>query len=204
MGLISMLRICILSIVRHTHYLKWLADGGHQRGQFFSFEWEESNPESYSFDWALITHKKGPWVGCGNPQVTWHSSFSAFSREHRFSVLDHASFPGHVRAEPLNASLLGLPADSFLLHLSQNHAGQATALVLAAPSRSVLPTSPLCARHQHRDSGLFASVWKNPECFHNTSVRLAPVKVPWLLKMGPLYFIAFFYLFMFSFFLQVW
>ncbi|KAG7280575.1 hypothetical protein CRUP_028301 [Coryphaenoides rupestris] len=60
----------------------------------------------------------------------------SLQKEHRFRVLDHASFPGHVRAEPLNASLLGLPADSFLLHLSQNHAGQATALVLAAPSRS--------------------------------------------------------------------
>lgn len=60
----------------------------------------------------------------------------SLQKEHRFSVLDHASFPGHVRVEPLNASLLGLPADSFLLHLFQNHAGQATALVLAAPSRS--------------------------------------------------------------------
>ncbi|CAL8337361.1 unnamed protein product [Lota lota] len=57
-------------------------------------------------------------------------------KEQRFGVLDHTSFPSNVRVELLNASVLGLPADSFLLHLSQNHAGQATALILAARSRS--------------------------------------------------------------------
>ncbi|KAK0135903.1 Rho guanine nucleotide exchange factor 5 [Merluccius polli] len=51
----------------------------------------------------------------------------------RRKVLDYASFPTGVRVEQLNASsTLGLPADAVLLHLSQNHAGQAT-----APSQAV-------------------------------------------------------------------
>ncbi|CAL8353834.1 unnamed protein product [Gadus morhua 'NCC'] len=57
-------------------------------------------------------------------------------KEQRFGVLDHTSFPGNVRVELVNASMLALPTDSFLLHLSQNHAGHATALILAARSRS--------------------------------------------------------------------
>ncbi|XP_059926302.1 rho guanine nucleotide exchange factor 19 isoform X1 [Gadus macrocephalus] len=57
-------------------------------------------------------------------------------KEQRFGVLDHTSFPGNVRVELVNAGMLALPTDSFLLHLSQNHAGHATALILAARSRS--------------------------------------------------------------------
>ncbi|CAL8381580.1 unnamed protein product [Boreogadus saida] len=57
-------------------------------------------------------------------------------KEQRFGVLDHTSFPGNVRVELVNAGMLALPTDSFLLHLSQNHAGHTTALILAARSRS--------------------------------------------------------------------
>ncbi|XP_074501206.1 rho guanine nucleotide exchange factor 19 [Sebastes fasciatus] len=54
----------------------------------------------------------------------------------RFIVVDHAEFPGHVHVERLNTAVLGLPSDSFLLHLSQSHSGQPTAMILVAHTRS--------------------------------------------------------------------
>ena len=85
-----------------------------------------------------------------------------FPREQRFGVLDHASFPGDVHVEALNASVLALPADSFLLHLSPNHAGQATALILAARSRSALTS---LVHSQQLDSCLFTSRLKESLVF---------------------------------------
>ncbi|KAK1796594.1 hypothetical protein P4O66_009625 [Electrophorus voltai] len=54
---------------------------------------------------------------------------------HRFRVQDHAVFPAHVRVEELKTTMLGLPPDVFLLHLTQNHSQAATAFVLAAQTR---------------------------------------------------------------------
>lgn len=56
-------------------------------------------------------------------------------RAGRFNVLDYASFPAHVEVGQLKAEFLGLPSESFLLRLSQNHAGAPTALILAADTR---------------------------------------------------------------------
>ncbi|XP_054473149.1 rho guanine nucleotide exchange factor 19 isoform X2 [Anoplopoma fimbria] len=54
----------------------------------------------------------------------------------RFTVMDHAAFPSHVHVEHLKTEVLGLPPDSFLLHLSQSHTGQPTAMILVAYTRS--------------------------------------------------------------------
>ncbi|KAJ8401280.1 hypothetical protein AAFF_G00385110 [Aldrovandia affinis] len=54
----------------------------------------------------------------------------------RFSVLDYSVFPAHVEVGQLKAAVLGLPSGSFLLRLSQNHAGASTAFILAADTRS--------------------------------------------------------------------
>ncbi|KAK9528884.1 hypothetical protein VZT92_013018 [Zoarces viviparus] len=52
-----------------------------------------------------------------------------------FTVMDHAS-ASHVHVQHLNAEVLGLPPNSFLLHLSQSHTGQPTAMILVANTRS--------------------------------------------------------------------
>ncbi|KAI1890805.1 hypothetical protein AGOR_G00157400 [Albula goreensis] len=53
-----------------------------------------------------------------------------------FSVLDYSVFPAHVEVGQLKTELLGLPAESFLLRLSQNHAGVPIAFILAADTSS--------------------------------------------------------------------
>ncbi|XP_034388116.1 rho guanine nucleotide exchange factor 19 [Cyclopterus lumpus] len=57
-------------------------------------------------------------------------------RAPRFTVMDHAALASHVHVERLNTEGLGLPPDSFLLHLSQSHTGQPTAMILVAHTRS--------------------------------------------------------------------
>uniref|UniRef100_H3DB98 Si:ch73-15b2.5 n=1 Tax=Tetraodon nigroviridis TaxID=99883 RepID=H3DB98_TETNG len=57
-------------------------------------------------------------------------------RDQRFTVTDHAAFPAHVHVEHLKPQSLGLPADSFLLHLSRSQNGHPTAMILVAPTRS--------------------------------------------------------------------
>ncbi|KAK7144980.1 hypothetical protein R3I94_011161 [Phoxinus phoxinus] len=54
---------------------------------------------------------------------------------HRFVVQDHALFPDNVRVEEIK-TILGLPAESLLLHLPKNHNRSSTALILAARTRS--------------------------------------------------------------------
>ncbi|XP_020484762.1 rho guanine nucleotide exchange factor 19 isoform X2 [Labrus bergylta] len=56
--------------------------------------------------------------------------------DQRFLVLDHAEFPTQVRLEPLKAEVLGLPADSLLLHLSKSQTGHPTAMILVTNTRS--------------------------------------------------------------------
>uniref|UniRef100_A0A8C3GAR7 Si:ch73-15b2.5 n=1 Tax=Cyclopterus lumpus TaxID=8103 RepID=A0A8C3GAR7_CYCLU len=56
-------------------------------------------------------------------------------RAPRFTVMDHAALASHVHVERLNTEGLGLPPDSFLLHLSQSHTGQPTAMILVAHTR---------------------------------------------------------------------
>uniref|UniRef100_A0A4W5P0K3 Si:ch73-15b2.5 n=1 Tax=Hucho hucho TaxID=62062 RepID=A0A4W5P0K3_9TELE len=55
----------------------------------------------------------------------------SLKKEMRFRVLDHAVFPTHVHTEQLKTEALGLPQESFVLRLSQNHTGHATAFILA-------------------------------------------------------------------------
>ncbi|XP_077430482.1 rho guanine nucleotide exchange factor 5 [Vanacampus margaritifer] len=57
-------------------------------------------------------------------------------KEQHFLVEDHAKFPTHVHVAPLKTEALGLPPESFLLHLSRNCTGHATAMILIAHSRS--------------------------------------------------------------------
>ncbi|XP_044072279.1 rho guanine nucleotide exchange factor 19 [Siniperca chuatsi] len=57
-------------------------------------------------------------------------------RDQRFMVVDHAEFPTHVHLEHLKTEVLGLPPDSFLLHLSQSQNGQPTATILVTHTRS--------------------------------------------------------------------
>ncbi|XP_068450676.1 rho guanine nucleotide exchange factor 16 [Clinocottus analis] len=54
----------------------------------------------------------------------------------RFRVMDYAALASHVHVERLNTEVLGLPPDSFLLHLSQSHTGQPTAMILVAHTSS--------------------------------------------------------------------
>ncbi|KAL4658514.1 rho guanine nucleotide exchange factor 19-like [Arapaima gigas] len=56
--------------------------------------------------------------------------------EERFRVLDYATFPVHVQVEQLKAEALGLPHESFLLHLTENHNGIPAAYVLIAKTSS--------------------------------------------------------------------
>ncbi|TVK90569.1 Rho guanine nucleotide exchange factor 19 [Bagarius yarrelli] len=58
----------------------------------------------------------------------------SFKNGNRFSVQDHAAFPTHVRVEEMNTKILGLPPDSFLLHLTQNHLRASAAVILSAQS----------------------------------------------------------------------
>ncbi|XP_031157382.1 rho guanine nucleotide exchange factor 19 [Sander lucioperca] len=55
-------------------------------------------------------------------------------KDQRFTVVDHAEFP--TRVHILKTEVLGLPPDSFLLHLSQSHTRQPTAMILVAHTRS--------------------------------------------------------------------
>ncbi|XP_061639548.1 rho guanine nucleotide exchange factor 19 isoform X2 [Phyllopteryx taeniolatus] len=57
-------------------------------------------------------------------------------KEQHFLVEDHAKFPAYVHVAPLKTEVLGLPPESFLFHLSRNHTGQPTAMILVAHSRS--------------------------------------------------------------------
>ncbi|CAJ1050594.1 rho guanine nucleotide exchange factor 19 isoform X1 [Xyrichtys novacula] len=57
-------------------------------------------------------------------------------KDQGYTVLDHAEFPTHVRIEPMKAEVLGLPRDSFLLHLTRSQTGQRTAMILLTNSRS--------------------------------------------------------------------
>uniref|UniRef100_A0A9J7ZZ72 Si:ch73-15b2.5 n=2 Tax=Cyprinus carpio TaxID=7962 RepID=A0A9J7ZZ72_CYPCA len=52
----------------------------------------------------------------------------------RFVVQDHAPFPDKVRVKEIE-NFLGLPPESFLLRLSNNHNRYSTTLILAAPTR---------------------------------------------------------------------
>lgn len=56
-------------------------------------------------------------------------------KDQRFTVLDHAEFPAQVHLEPLKAEVLGLPRESFLLHVSQSQTKQSKAIILVPSSR---------------------------------------------------------------------
>ncbi|XP_062401038.1 rho guanine nucleotide exchange factor 19 [Sardina pilchardus] len=56
-------------------------------------------------------------------------------KDGRFCVQDYALLPHNVHTEDLKTDVLGLPAESFLLHLTPNHTGTATALILVASTR---------------------------------------------------------------------
>lgn len=62
---------------------------------------------------------------------------SVMFRDQWLVVVDHAEFPTHVRVERLKTEVLGLPPESFLLHLSQSQTGHPTAMILAAYTGSV-------------------------------------------------------------------
>lgn len=61
-------------------------------------------------------------------------------RDEQFKVLDHAEFPKLVRCESLKTEVLGLPPNSFLLHLSKRQTGQATVLILVTDTSSAKET----------------------------------------------------------------
>ncbi|KAM6927447.1 rho guanine nucleotide exchange factor 19 [Xenentodon cancila] len=54
----------------------------------------------------------------------------SLKKDQGFKVLDYALFPTHVTVERLKTEVLGLPPESFLLHLSQSQTGHATAMIL--------------------------------------------------------------------------
>ncbi|XP_029946839.1 rho guanine nucleotide exchange factor 19 [Salarias fasciatus] len=57
-------------------------------------------------------------------------------KDQRFVVEDHAEFITHVTVKTLNTEILGLPPNSFLLHLAESHSGQPTALILVAQTKA--------------------------------------------------------------------
>ncbi|KAK7915994.1 hypothetical protein WMY93_011755 [Mugilogobius chulae] len=61
-------------------------------------------------------------------------------RDEHFKVHDHAEFPTHIRCESLKAEVLGLPPNSFLLHLSKRQTGEATVLILVTDTKSAKET----------------------------------------------------------------
>ncbi|XP_055077584.1 rho guanine nucleotide exchange factor 16-like [Periophthalmus magnuspinnatus] len=61
-------------------------------------------------------------------------------RDEQFKVQDHAEFPSQIRCEALKAEVLGLPENSFLLHLSKRSTGEATVLILATDKRDAKET----------------------------------------------------------------
>ncbi|XP_039972351.1 ephexin-1 isoform X2 [Xiphias gladius] len=60
----------------------------------------------------------------------------SLKKDQQFTVVDHAEFPTHVRIEHLKTEVLGLPQDSFLLHLSKSQTGHPTAMILLTYTRS--------------------------------------------------------------------
>ncbi|XP_073324968.1 rho guanine nucleotide exchange factor 19 [Pagrus major] len=60
----------------------------------------------------------------------------SLKKDQRFTVVDYAKFPTHVHLEHLKTEVLGLPPDSFLLHLSQCYTGQPTAMILVPQTRA--------------------------------------------------------------------
>ncbi|XP_071351363.1 rho guanine nucleotide exchange factor 19 [Trachinotus anak] len=60
----------------------------------------------------------------------------SLKKDQQFIVVDHAEFPTHVRIEHLKTEILGLPPDSFLLHLSHSQTGHPTAMILLTYTRS--------------------------------------------------------------------
>ncbi|KAM9759243.1 rho guanine nucleotide exchange factor 19 isoform 1-T1 [Menidia menidia] len=50
----------------------------------------------------------------------------------RFVVMDYATFPTHVTVKHLKTEVLGIPPESFLLHLSESQTGRPTAVILVA------------------------------------------------------------------------
>ncbi|XP_067316174.1 rho guanine nucleotide exchange factor 19 [Pseudorasbora parva] len=54
---------------------------------------------------------------------------------HRFVVQDHAQFPDNVRVEEIKTTILELPPESLLLHLTKNSNRSFTTLILAARTR---------------------------------------------------------------------
>ncbi|KAM8756388.1 rho guanine nucleotide exchange factor 19 [Acanthopagrus schlegelii] len=60
----------------------------------------------------------------------------SLKKDQRFTVVDYAKFPTCVHLEHLKTKVLGLPPDSFLLHLSQCHTGQSTAMILVPNTRA--------------------------------------------------------------------
>nr|XP_046239422.1 rho guanine nucleotide exchange factor 19 isoform X2 [Scatophagus argus] len=60
----------------------------------------------------------------------------SLKKDQRFTVVDHAEFPTHVHLQHLKTEVLGLPPDSFLLHLSQSQTGHPTAMILVANTKS--------------------------------------------------------------------
>ncbi|XP_040889321.1 rho guanine nucleotide exchange factor 19 [Toxotes jaculatrix] len=60
----------------------------------------------------------------------------SLKKDQQFIVMDHTEFPTYVRTEHLKTEVLGLPPDSFLLHLSQSQTGHPTAMILVTYTRS--------------------------------------------------------------------
>lgn len=60
----------------------------------------------------------------------------SLKKDQKFTVLDHAEFPTHVHVEHLKTEVLGLPPESFLLHLSRSQSREPTAMILVAHTRS--------------------------------------------------------------------
>ncbi|XP_045885290.1 rho guanine nucleotide exchange factor 19 isoform X2 [Micropterus dolomieu] len=58
-------------------------------------------------------------------------------KDQRFTVVDHAEFPAHVHLGHLKTEALGLPPDSFLLHLSRSQTRQPTAMILVTHTRGM-------------------------------------------------------------------
>lgn len=104
----------------------------------FFVKWRNHYPHLSLF-WHIKRNAGKAEISCKtriiSPVLKWRSTLSYHVRDQRFTVVDYAKFPTCVHLEHLKTEVLGLPPDSFLLHLSQCHTGQSTAMILVPNTR---------------------------------------------------------------------
>ncbi|KAK7916535.1 hypothetical protein WMY93_012296 [Mugilogobius chulae] len=125
--------LCALNVMLFFFYLPVVNSSGHKR------TFPGARGSSEAADLANSGHSRQTFT---NIYLHLLSDILIIStkRDEHFKVHDHAEFPTHIRCESLKAEVLGLPPNSFLLHLSKRQTGEATVLILVTDTKSAKET----------------------------------------------------------------